>query len=72
MLVTKGGTQGYYAEKYGVGLAVESCDGLAERMKEYFVSFDFESYENRCNNLLREFVKDYVKFSEVVNHFIDL
>ena len=71
MLVTKGGTQGYYAEKYGVGLAVESCDGLSERMKDYVANLDFTSYEERCNNLLKEFVKDYAIFKKVVERFIE-
>ena len=43
MLVTKGGTQGYYVEKYGVGLAVENCNGLADKLKEYINSLDFKS-----------------------------
>jgi len=70
MLVTKGGTQGYYAEKFGVGLAVESCEGLADKLKEYVASLDFEGYEKRCNDLLREFVKDYEIFDAVVERFI--
>lgn len=71
MLVTKGGTQGYYVEKYGVGLSVESCEGLAEIIKVYLKKLDFSDYVTRCNNLLKEFVKDYKAFTDVVDRFIE-
>ena len=70
MIVTKGGEQGNYAEKYGVGLAVESCEGLADKVKEYVATLDFEEYTENCNKLLREFVEDYNKFVAVVDKFI--
>ncbi len=70
MIVTKGGEQGNYAEKYGVGLAVESCDGLAERIIEYVAALNFEEYKKNCNNLLREFIEDYNRFAKVVDSFI--
>ena len=71
MLVTKGGTQGFYVEKYGVGLAVEDCGGLATKMKDYLTNLDFSDYIMRCNNLLKEFEKDYQVFAAVVDSFID-
>lgn len=70
MIVTKGGEQGNYVEKYGVGLAVESCDGLADRIKEYVLSLDFDEYKDNCNKLLKEFVEDYNRFAKVVDSFI--
>ena len=70
MIVTKGGEQGNYAEKYAVGLAVESCDGLADKVKEYVDSLDFEEYTENCNKLLRVFVEDYNRFAKVLDDFI--
>lgn len=71
MLVTKGGTQGYYVEKYDVGLAVENCNGLAEKLKEYVEKLDFQSYAKRCDKLLEIFEKDYEVFYDVINRFIE-
>lgn len=71
MIVTKGGTQGLYAEKYGVGLAVDNCEGLAEKIEAYIKDLDFDAYAERCNSLLKEFEKDYEKFLALVNKFIE-
>lgn len=70
MIVSKGGEQGNYVEKYGVGLAVESCVGLADKIKEYVATLDFDVYKKNCNMLLREFVEDYNRFAKVVDDFI--
>ena len=70
MIVTKGGEQGKYAEKYGVGLAVESCDRLADNIKEYVAALNFEDYKENCNKLLSEFLEDYYQFEKVVDDFI--
>lgn len=71
MLVTKGGTQGYYAERYGVGLATDNCDNLTEKIKKYLENLDYSEYEKRCDELLRVFLKDYEVFCDIVNRFID-
>lgn len=70
MIVTKGGEQGNYAEKYGVGLAVSSCEGLAEKVKDFIENLNFEQYSENCNKLLNEFVDDYKRFTDVVDKFI--
>lgn len=71
MIVTKGGTQGFYAEKYGVGLVVENCENLGDVIKEYIRNLDFSEYEQRCNSLLKSFVDDYKIFHQEIQRFID-
>lgn len=70
MIVTKNTTQGDYAQKYGVGLAVETTEGLADKLVD-FLKQDYISYCKRCNNLLRDFICDYNEFYLAVRKFIE-
>lgn len=69
MIVTKGTTQGDYAEKYNVGVALETTDGIAEKL-DAFLQQDFAEYSNRCNALLGEFIHDYEEFESVIKQFV--
>lgn len=71
MLVTKGSVQGNYVEKYGVGLAVENCDNLSDKIIKYLNDLDFNDYSERCNKLLHRFEADYVIFKNVFDKFLD-
>lgn len=71
MLVTKNSTQGDYAEKYNVGLAVENCNNLPKVMWDYLNNLDYPTYCYNCNHLLEELLKDYEKWVEVVNKFTE-
>ena len=69
MIVTKDTTQGDYAEKYGVGVALENTEGLAEKL-DAFLQQDFVKYSQRCNTLLGEFIHDYEEFENVIKQFV--
>lgn len=69
MIVTKNTTQGDFAEQYGLGVALEDCDGLAEKLVA-FTKTDFKEYANRCNNLLNIFLEDVKLFEEAVVAFV--
>lgn len=69
MIVTKDTTQGDYAEKYGVGVALENTDGIAEKL-DAFLQQDFAVYSKRCNALLGEFIHDYEEFESVIKQFV--
>lgn len=71
MIVTKGGEQGNYADKYGVGLSVDTCNELGKKLKEYYQNLDYEAYENNCKRLLEIFVEDYDKFARMLDTFIE-
>ena len=70
MIVTKGTIQGDYAEKYSVGLVIETCDRLAEDVHKYLEGFDYEMYCEECDKLLKVFIADNQRFEKVVNGFI--
>lgn len=70
MLVTKYTTQGDFAEKYQVGIAVENCEGLDSKLKSYLHT-DYKAYAQRCNDLLKSFLNDQQEFEEAVKNFVD-
>jgi len=70
MLVTKNSTQGDYAEKYNVGLAIENCSNLSDAMNEYLRNLDYPTYCSRCNELLREMLSDYYRWRDIVSNFV--
>ena len=69
MIVTKDTTQGDYAERYGLGLALETTEGLADKLKE-FLKQDYAAYCERCNSLLSDFINDYNEFYGAVKQFV--
>ena len=70
MIVTRGTTQGDYAERYGVGIAIDSCEGLSDELRQ-FLSTDQNAYAQRCDALLAEFRKDQERFAATVIKFIE-
>lgn len=70
MIVTKGGIQAYYAEKYHVGIAVDSTENLIGDLKEWISNNKYKEYQKRCDKLLNLFVKDQVEFQSMVKKFI--
>ena len=70
MIVTKDTTQGYYAENFGVGIAVTDCDNLESKLHD-FLKQDYKQYEENCNRLLGEFLKDENEFQDMVKKFIN-
>lgn len=69
MIVTQDTTQGDYAEKFGVGVAVKDCSQLNEKLTE-FLQADFETYKQRCNDLLQNFLKDQIDFERQIIEFV--
>ena len=69
MIVTQDTTQGDYAEKYGLGVVVKDGAGLPEKLQA-FIKSDYTSYCKRCNDLLRLFLIDQIKFEDALNNFI--
>ena len=69
MIVTRGTTQGNYAERYGVGVAVDDCHDLAERLCD-FLNQDRSAYEQRCDDLLATFMEDQKRFEAAVAEFV--
>lgn len=72
MIVTKGQIQGDYAEKYGVGIAIENTEGLTEKLENWIKEVDFQEYENRCVELLKQFVEDYNIFEQTIKDFLNI
>lgn len=70
MIVTKGGVQGNYAEKYHVGISIDSADQILGEIKNWIETVNFVEYQENCKKLLEEFLNDYESFKESVYNFI--
>jgi hypothetical protein len=71
MIVTTQSIQGYYVEKYNLGLSLDDCNNLDVKLKEYLIQFDYDSFCDRCNALLNIFIKDYILFEKSVLDFVN-
>ncbi len=70
MIVTKDTTQGDFAEKYRIGVAVADCNNLYEHLLAFIQEEDYESYAERCNGLLKSFLEDQSAFEAAVQDFV--
>lgn len=70
MIVTRGTTQGDYAERNGVGIAIDSCEGLSDELRR-FLATDQNAYARRCDALMAEFHKDQERFEATVIKLIE-
>lgn len=70
MIVTKDTIQGDYAEKYNVGVAIKDCSHLTDELRA-FLHQDYQSYSNRCDELLKQFLSDQQRFEEAVGQFVN-
>ncbi len=70
MITTKNTTQGDYAEKYNIGVALENCESLPEVLKSYIASIDANEYCINSNKLLRDFLLDYEIWEKKVLEFV--
>ena len=69
MIVTKNTLQGDYADKYGVGVAIDNCYELEKRLQE-FINSDFVTYSNNCDALLSSFISEQELFVNNVVSFV--
>lgn len=70
MIVTKDTIQGDLAEKYGVGIAIENCEELANKLVEYQRTFNLETYMKGRNALLKLIIGQQDEFIERFHDFV--
>lgn len=70
MIVTKDTIQGDLVEKYGVGIAIENCEGLADKLIEYQRTFNLETYMEGRNALLELIIGQQDEFVEMFHSFV--
>ena len=70
MIVTSDTVQGDYVESYQLGLSIENCDSLDNKINEYVENFDAKLFSAKCNELLLNFLDDYKTFENNIINFI--
>ena len=71
MIVTSHTTQGNYVEENHLGVALDNCKNLYDQLVSFIKDVDYKGYAERCNSLLREFLKDQVAFEKAVIGFVN-
>lgn len=70
MITTVNTVQGDYTKQYGLGVAVDNCDNLPQKLKAYLISDDYSNFAINANALLEQIVIDYNRFQNVLKAFI--
>ena len=70
MIVTKGTTQGDYVEKNRLGVALDNCNNLYNELNGFVQKENYKAYAERCNSLLKSFLKDQKAFETAVISFV--
>lgn len=70
MITTANTTQGDFAVKYGLGVALEDCSDLINKLESFQKENDFSSYSKRCNELLSQFIVEQHLFEKKVLEFV--
>ena len=69
MITTADTIQGDYAQQYGIGVAIDTADGLSDKLKAFADHFDSSVYEAKRKELLISFLDDYTQFRQAVETF---
>lgn len=72
MIVTSNSVQGDYVEKYKLGVVIDSCDDVKEKIIAYKNHFSDRQFLNSANLLLDEFKKDYYVFENELKVFMNI
>lgn len=70
MIVTSNTTQGDYAKKYNLGLSLDDCKGLDVKLRSWLSDNSNQSYADRCDCLLENFMHDYDIFVSRLRLFV--
>lgn len=70
MIVTKNTLQGDYVDNNHLGIAIVDCENLSDELERFIASEDFVRYAERCNDLLRRFLRDQELFENAIESFV--
>lgn len=71
MIVTSNSIQAYYVEKYHLGVSVDDCVGLGDKLISFLTNVDVEEFNKRCNCLLDNFIEDYNRFYSSIKELVE-
>ena len=72
MIVTKGGIQAKYVEKYNLGISVNDANEIEAELILYIKNFKPSEFISNCNYLIKSFESDYVLFKRELLKFCSL
>ena len=69
MITTSSTIQGNFTEKYNLGVAIDNCENLSEKLSLFRKNVDMLDFSNRCDCLLNNFIEDYTLWERLVRDF---
>ncbi|MBR5455965.1 MAG: hypothetical protein IKU76_03315 [Bacteroidaceae bacterium] len=72
VIVTAGSVQEVLVRKYGLGIVTADCRDIDVQIKDYFSTFDYAQFCNRCNELLAVFVEEHKALERAMAAFVKL
>jgi hypothetical protein len=72
MIVSCNSIQANYVEKYSLGLSIENCNNLEDKLLQYMNILKNNIFIDNCNKLLKEFIQDYNEFEINLNKFLEI
>lgn len=70
MIVTSNSIQGEFIEQYNLGVSIDDCDNLDEKLLKFKNEFNQTEFTESARELLENFKKDYFAFIEKVSNFL--
>ncbi|WP_447952001.1 hypothetical protein [Chryseobacterium koreense] len=70
MIVTSNSVQGNFVEQYNLGVSVNNCDNLDEKLRKFRSEFHETKFNSSAEKLLEDFMVDYVNFKEEILKFL--
>lgn len=70
MIVTKNTVQGDFVDKYNLGLSLNSCEKLDEKINSFISNYNHTDFCSRANCLLETFISDYQDFEDELIKFV--
>lgn len=70
MIVTSNSLHGDLVEEYNLGISIENCDNLADKLHNWLQNNDFTSFCERCDNLLDKFIAEQEVFIQEITNFV--
>lgn len=70
MIVTAGSVQAALVSEYGLGVVTPDCENLDEEINEYLSNFEYQTFCEKCNELLASFVEEHRELECAIADFM--
>lgn len=70
LIATEGSIQGELVKKHNLGIAISNGENLGAKLIDFLDTLNMSEFSERCNNLLKQYAKEYDYFENKLIQFI--